>query len=75
MVLGSPPFSHKIMEELVPCNFKALVMEAYDGITDPFDYLESFKSLMLLQGPSDVLICKSFLITFRKVVRAWYTQL
>lgn len=68
-----PPFSHKIMEELMPHHFKALAMEAYNGTSDPFDYLESFKSLMLFQRALDALICKTFPITFKEVARAWYT--
>lgn len=42
------PFSHKIMEKMVPRYFKAPIMRAYDGASNPFNYLESFKFLMLL---------------------------
>lgn len=50
-------------------------MKAYDGTSDLFNYLESFRFLMLLQGTLDALMCKTFPATFRKVVRFWYTQL
>lgn len=51
------------MEELVPRHFKAPAMEAYDGTSDPFDHIESFRSHMLLQGISDALMRKTFLTT------------
>ena len=38
------------MKELIPHHFKVLSMGVYDGPTDPYDYLESFKTLMMLQG-------------------------
>lgn len=59
----------------MPRRFKAPTLKAYDSTTNPFNHLENFKSLMLLQGASDDLICKSFPTTFRKMVRAWYTRL
>lgn len=63
------------MEEPVPHCFKAPAMETYDGTINPFDHLESFRFLMLLQGASDTFICMSFSTTFEEAVRAWYTQL
>lgn len=50
-------------------------MEAHDGTTDPFDHLENFRSLILLQVVFDSIMCKSFLTPFRKVARAWYARL
>lgn len=69
------PFSCKIMNEPVPRHFKAPAMKAYDSTTDLFDNLESFKSLILLQGIYDALMYKSFPTTFKEVTRGWYTQL
>lgn len=65
-----PMFSCKIMEESVPHRFKTPIMEAYDGISDLFNHLESFRSLILLQGALNALMCKTFLIAFKKVARA-----
>lgn len=50
-------------------------MEAYDGSIDPYDHLESFKTLIILQKASDILMYKSFLCTFRDIARTWYTSL
>lgn len=59
----------------MPYHFKEPTMEAYNGTSDLFDYMESFRSLILHQGMLDALMCKTFLTTFKKVARAWYTQL
>ena len=33
--------------------FKMLAIELYEGITDPFDHLESYKALIRIQGATD----------------------
>lgn len=50
-------------------------MEAYDSSTDPYDDLESFKAIMMLQEMFDALMSKPFLATFKEATRAWYTRL
>ena len=47
-------------------------MEPYDCSTDPIDYLESYKALMMIQGATDVLLCLDFSVIIRKATRAWY---
>ena len=50
-------------------------MESYNGSTDPIDHLESYKALMMIQGPTDALLCIGFPTTLRKATRAWYSGL
>lgn len=50
-------------------------LEIYDRSTDPIDYLESFKVVMLLHGATDGVLYQTFLSTLRKVVRYWYSSL
>ena len=50
-------------------------VEAYDGSKDPLDHLESFKTLMHLQGVADKIICKAFPITLKGLVRIWSSRL
>ncbi|GFZ19944.1 hypothetical protein Acr_28g0006490 [Actinidia rufa] len=38
----------------------------YEGKTDPMDHLDSYKSLMSLQGCSDEVMCKAFSATFER---------
>lgn len=51
---------------------------AYGGLwwlTNPCNYLKSFKALMMLQNAYNALICKSFPVTFRDATRAWFNRL
>ena len=50
-------------------------MKPYDGSTDPINYLESYKALMMIQEATDILLCIDFPATIRKVARAWYSGL
>ena len=50
-------------------------VEAYDGSKDPLDHLESFKTLMHLQGVADKIMCKAFPITLKGLVRIWFSRL
>ena len=52
-----PPFTPKIMDEVVPPWFKIPQIELYDGSADPLDHLEAFKALMLLHGANDGTLC------------------
>ena len=44
-------------------------LETYDGSKDPLVQLESFKTLMDLQGMADEIICRVFPITLKGPAR------
>ena len=44
-------------------------VKAYDESKDPLDYLESFKTLMNLQGVADEIMCRAFLITLKGLAK------
>ena len=50
-------------------------MENYDGSKDPLDHLESFKTLMHLQGISDEIMCRAFPTMMKGSVRIWFCRL
>ena len=50
-------------------------METYNGSKDPLDHLESFKTLMHLQGMADEIVCKAFLTTLKGPARIWFSML
>ena len=50
-------------------------MESYDASKDPLDHLESFKTLMHLQGAADKIMCRAFLITLKGPARIWFSRL
>ena len=50
-------------------------MESYDGSKDPLDHLESFKTLIHLQGVADEIICRAFPTTLKGPTRVWFSRL
>ena len=50
-------------------------MENYDGNKDPLDQLESFKTLMHLQGVLDKIMCKAFPTMLKGLARIWFSRL
>ena len=52
-----------------------LQIEAYDESKDPLDHLESFKTLVHLQGVPDKIICRAFLTTLKGLARVWFNRL
>ena len=50
-------------------------MENYDGNKDPLDHLESFKTLMHLQGKPDEIMCRAFPTTLKGLARIWFSRL
>ena len=52
-----------------------LVVEPYDGSIDLLDYLEGYKTLMILQDASNALLCLAFPATLKKTVQTWYSEL
>ncbi|GFY96576.1 hypothetical protein Acr_11g0008820 [Actinidia rufa] len=47
----------------------------YEGKTDPMDHMDSYKSLMSLQGCSDEVMCKAFSATLKGPARSWFRKL
>ena len=51
----------------LPQKFRMPQIESYNGVKDPLDHLETFKTLMHLQGIPDEIMCKAFPITLKGV--------
>ena len=49
-------------------------VESYDGSKDPLDHLESFKTLMHLQGVVDEIMCRAFPTTLKGPARIWFNK-
>ena len=54
------PFTASVMSLPLPPKFYMPQVESYDGSKDPLDPLESFKTLMHLQGVADKIMCRAF---------------
>ena len=50
-------------------------MESYDRSKDPLDHLESFKTLMHLQGVVDEIMCRAFPTMLKGPARIWFSRL
>ena len=50
-------------------------IESYDGVKDPLDHLETFKTLMHLQGVPDEIMCRVFPTMLKSATRIWFSRL
>ena len=64
--VNSFPLSHK---------FRMPQIDSYDRVKDPLDHLETFKTLMHLQGVVDEIMCRAFPTTLKGATRIWFSQL
>ena len=64
--VNSFPLSHK---------FRMLQINSYDGVKDLLDHLETFKTLMRLQGVANEIMCRAFPMTLKGATRIWFSRL
>ncbi|XP_057478775.1 uncharacterized protein LOC130766092 [Actinidia eriantha] len=70
------PFTKRVLRARVSSRFKLPTQLGTDeGKTNPMDHLDSYKSLMSLQGCSDEVMCKAFLATLKGSARSWFRKL
>lgn len=68
-------FSVMIMLCPLPKKFGIPLMEPFDESKDPFDHLETYKTLMLLHDYSDGVMCRVFSTTLKGLTRKWFNSL
>ena len=59
----------------LPYKFRMLHIDSYDGVKDPLDHLETFNTLMQLQGVADEIMCRAFPTTLKGATRIWFSRL
>ena len=59
------PFTMVVLECSVPSKFRLPQLEPFDGLKDPLDHLNTFKTTSGLQQPLDKILCRSFLTTLK----------
>jgi hypothetical protein len=69
------PFTKKVTSFPLPSKFRMPTLETFDGSKDPLDQLESFKTMMCLQGVPDEIICRAFPTTLKGPARIWFKKL
>ena len=72
--IGSP-FTASVNSFPLPSKFRMPHMNSYDEVKDPLDHLETFKTLMHLQGVADAIMCRTFPTTLKGVARIWFSRL
>ena len=63
------PFTIPVNSYPLPQKFRMPQVDSYDGVKDPLDHLETFKTLMHLQGVPDEIMCRAFPTTLRGAAR------
>ena len=69
------PLTAAVLECLVPSKFQLPQLEPFDGLKDPQDHLNTFKTTLGLQQPPDEILCRSFPTTLKGAAREWFTKL
>ena len=69
------PFTASVTSFPLPPKFCMPQVESYNGFEDPLDDLESFKTLMHLQGVADEIMCRVFPTTLKGLARVWFSWL
>ena len=69
------PFTTAVLECPVPSKFRLPQLESFGGLKDPQDHLNTFKTTLGLQHPSDEILCRSFPTTLKGAAREWFTKL
>ena len=66
------PFTAAVLECPVPLKFRLPQLEPFDGLKDPQDHLNTFKTTLGLQQPPEEILCCSFPTTLKGATREWF---
>ena len=69
------PFIVAVQKCPVPSKFRLPQLEPFDGLKDPLDHLNTFKTTLGLQQPPDEILCRSFPTTLKEAAREWFNKL
>ena len=69
------PFTAEVLHFPLPVKFKMPQVEAFDGVRNPVDYLNTYKNQMELHGYQDLVRCRAFAITLKSPALAWFNRL
>ena len=68
-------FTMAVLECPVLSKFRLPQLEPFDGLKDPQDHLNTFKTTLGLQQPPDEILCRSFPTTLKGAASEWFTKL
>ena len=69
------PFTAAVLECPMPLKFHLPQLESFDGLKDPVNHLNTFKTTLGLQQPPDEILCHFFPTTLKGAAREWFMKL
>ena len=69
------PFTTSINSFPLPQKFRMPQIKSYDGVKDPLNHLETFKTLIHLQGVPNEIMCRAFPTKLKGPVIIWFSRL
>ena len=69
------PFTAEVLHFPLPAKFKMPQVEAFNGVRDPVDHLNTYKNQMELHWYQDSIRCRAFSITLKGPALAWFNRL
>ena len=69
------PFTAEVLHFPLLTKFRMPQLEAFDGIRDPVDHLNTYKNQMELHGYQDPVRCRAFATTLKGPALAWFNRL
>ena len=68
-------FTAEVLHFPLPTKFRMPQIEAFEGMKDPVDHLNTYKNQMELHGYQDPVRCRAFTITLKGSALAWFNRL
>ena len=69
------PFTAEVLRYPLPAKFRMPQVEAFDGVKDPVDHLNTYKNQMELHGYQDPVRCRAFATTLKGPAFAWFNRI
>ena len=69
------PFTVEVLCYPLPAKFRMPQVEAFDGVKDPVDHLNTYKNQMELHGYQDPVRCRAFATTLKGPALAWFNRI
>ena len=69
------PFITEVLRFPLSAKFRMPQVEAFDGVRDLVDHLNTYKNQMALHGYQDPIRCSAFAITLKGPALAWFNRL
>ena len=69
------PFTAEVLRYPLLEKFRMPQVEAFDGVKDPVDHLNTYKNQMELHGYQDPVRCRAFATTLKGPALAWFNRI